>query len=175
MEYLRLSWEEIEEFCKKLAEKIKEKKLGRHLLIGLSRGGLVPLRLISDYLGVNDIHVVRVKFYERVGKTLSKPKIVHEVQFDISGRDILVIDDIADTGESIIAALEHMKERGARNIAVATLLKKPHSKITPDIFVKETSAWVIFPWEVQESARDIAKKGKEELKKAGINKEEIQP
>lgn len=175
MEYLRLSWEEIEEFCKKLAQKIKEKKLENYLFIGLSRGGLVPLRLISDYLGVNDIHVVRVQFYEKVGKTASRPKITHEVQFDIKGRDILVVDDIADTGESIIAAVEHMKERGARKIAVATLLKKPHSKIMPDLFVRETSAWVIFPWEVQESARDIVKKGKEELEKSGIKEEEIQP
>jgi len=175
MEYLKLSWEEIEKLCKKLAHKIKEKGFDRRIFIGLSRGGLVPLRLLSDYLGIDEIHVVRVKFYEKVGKTKAKPKIMHGVQFDIAGKDVLIVDDIADTGESITAAVNHLKERGAKSIAVATLLKKPHSKIAPDLFVKETSAWVIFPWEIHESWRDIIKKGKEELKKSGINEEELQP
>jgi len=174
MEYLRLSWEEIEDMCRELAQKIKTKGFERSLFIGLSRGGLVPLRLISDYLGIEEVHVVGVKFYEKVGRTRAEPKITHEVQFGISGRDVLVIDDIADTGGSIISVVEHLKERGAKRIAVATLMKKPHSRITPDLFVRESQAWVIFPWEVQETARDIAKKGKEELKNAGIREKEVQ-
>ncbi len=178
MKYLRLSWKDIEEGCRYLAEEIRKRKVEFDLIIGLARGGWVPARILSDLLNNDEIYTIRVKFYKSVGKTAEKPLILHPTQFDVSGKNILLVDDIADTGESLIASIEHLKERNACKIFIVTLVKKPSSKFTPDIFARETSAWAIFPWEVQETIRDIIKEKKskeetlQELKKARITKRE---
>ena len=174
MEYLKLSWDDIEEQCGVLAKEIEERTVPFDIIIGISRGGWVPARILSDILGNDEIDTVRVKFYESVDKTAKEPIILHSTQIDTQEKNILLIDDIADTGESLIATVKHLKERNTKNIFVATLLKKPQSKFTPDLFVRETSAWVIFPWEINETTRDIKARCnseedlQKELKKAGL-------
>jgi hypoxanthine phosphoribosyltransferase len=167
MEYLLLSWADIEEQCAELAKKIEERAPSFDVIIGISRGGWVPARLLSDLLGNDEVDTVRVKFYKSVGQTAKKPVILLSTQIDITGKDILLVDDIADTGESLVATIEHMREKGVKNISVVTLIKKPQSILTPDFFVRETPDWVIFPWEISETKRDIEARfdSKEELEK----------
>jgi hypoxanthine phosphoribosyltransferase len=174
MEYLKLTWSDIEELCRVLAEKIEERAVPFDVIIGISRGGWVPARLLSDILGSDEIDTVRVKFYKSVGKTAKKPVILLSTQIDIHGKDILLVDDIADTGESLAATVEHLKEKGAKSIFTLTLVKKPQSRFTPDLFVRETPHWVIFPWEISETMRNITATSdseeelQKELKKAGL-------
>ncbi len=174
MEYLRLGWDDIEAQCKQIAREIKRKKLEFDVIVGLARGGWIPARLLSDYLGIDELHTVRVKFYASVGQRMEKPLILHPTQFDIQGKRILLVDDIADTGESLIAALEHLKEKNCDRVFVVTLVKKPRSKFTPDLYAKETRAWVVFPWEVKETIECLKEKGLDELEKAKISKEEYE-
>ncbi len=175
MEYLRLSWDEVEEQCRVIAREIQERKVSFDIIIGIARGGWVPARILSDILGSDEIHTVGVKFYESVGKTRKKPLILHPTQTDIEGLDVLLVDDIADTGESLKATIRHLKERKAENLFVVTLVKKPHSNFIPHIFSEETEKWVIFPWEVNEVIRDIKAKSnssdelEKEMKKAGLS------
>jgi hypothetical protein len=179
MEYLRLTWDDIVEDCIKLAEEIRNRGVKFDMIVGIARGGWVPSRILSDILDNDEIYTVRVKFYRAIGETAEKPLILHPTQFDVSGRRILLVDDIADTGKSLLAAIEHLKERGAGELFVVTLVKKPQSKFNPDIFVEETRKWVIFPWEVYETIRDIKSKVNSdeefmrEIKKAGITEEEL--
>ncbi len=158
MEYLKLTWGDIEEHCKILAREIEDRNRSFDVIVGISRGGWPPARLLSDLLGNDEVDTVRIKFYESVGKTAKEPVILHPVQTDIEGKDVLLVDDIADTGESLIAAVEHLKEKKAKSIFVVTLVKKPISKFVPDLFVRETSDWVIFPWEIAETVRDIKRR-----------------
>lgn len=174
MEYLKLTWEDIEEQCRVLAKEIMERSFQFDIIIGISRGGLVPARLLSDLLGNDEVDIIRVKFYESVGQTAKKPVILFSSQIDIKGKDILLVDDIADTGESLIATIEHLKEKNVKSILAATLAKKPQSKFTPDFFASETPNWVIFPWEITETRRNIKARFNsteeidKELKKAGL-------
>ncbi len=155
MKYLRLSWEDVERQCAELAKMIKSSNVGAEMIIGISRGGLVPARLLSDMLGNDELHTMRVRFYTGIGKVAEKPVILHPTQVDVSGRSVLLVDDIADSGRSLSTAKSHLEKRGAGEIFVATLIKKPGSILTPDFYVEETDAWVIFPWEVRETARLI--------------------
>jgi len=178
LEFLRLRWSDIEEMCRKLAGEMEEKGLAGSMLVGISRGGLVPLRLLSDHFPESEISTMAVRFYVEIGKRKGRPEITSPVQGDVRGRRVVLIDDIADTGESLLAAVRHLKARGAEEVIVATLLKKPWSKVKPELCARETSAWVIFPWEVQETLREIiARAGskaeaEEKLAKAGIEEEE---
>ncbi len=178
MEYLRLSWDDIENDCKILADEI-QKKIEFDIIVGIARGGWVPARILSDILDNDELHTMRVKFYTDIGKTAKEPLITHPTQFDVTGKKVLLVDDIADTGESLIIAIDHLKKRNAGKIFVVTLIKKPTSKFTPDIFVRETSAWVIFPWEVNETIRNLRRSARsedelmEEMKKAGLASEQV--
>jgi hypoxanthine phosphoribosyltransferase len=155
LDYLRLSWEEIEKACKRISDEIGARDLAGYMLVGVSRGGLVPLRLISDYVSAQVVSTVGVRFYEDIGRTSDAPEVFFPVQGDVKGKNILLIDDISDTGKSLVAAIDHLRGKGAKEIVVATICKKQHTVLDPDIFEIETSAWVIFPWEVQETIRKI--------------------
>jgi hypoxanthine phosphoribosyltransferase len=155
LDYLRLSWNDIEIACDDITQGIESRGIVDYLLVGISRGGLVPLRLISDYLASNQVSTLGVRFYEDLGKTAEAPEVFFPVQGDVKDRDVILIDDISDTGQSLIATRKHLKEKGAREIVVATICMKTHTALVPDIFVTETSAWVIFPWEVQETISRI--------------------
>ncbi len=171
MRYLRLSWEDIERQCVELAKMLRRSGVRADMIVGISRGGLVPARLLSDLLGNDELHTMRVKFYTGIGRVGERPVILHPTQVDVTGRRVLLVDDIADSGKSLSTAKRHLEERGAGEIVVATLMKKPASVITPDFYVQETDAWVIFPWEARETARLIASGAEnveEELRAAGL-------
>lgn len=179
MEYLRLHWDDIVRQCRALSRRIRDEEVDFDIMVGIARGGWPPARLISDMLHFDDVHNMRVKFYTTLGETAKEPLILHPTQFDMTGKKVLLVDDIADTGGSLIAAVDHLKERGAARVTVVTLVKKPTSKIEPDLFIDETGKWVVFPWEVNETIRELSKtrKGDElasELEKAGISGEEYE-
>lgn len=62
----------------------------------------------------------------RAGTTSSgKVKLIRDVESDVAGRDVLIVDDILESGRTIAFAKKRMKKRGARRVAVAVLLEKP--------------------------------------------------
>jgi len=126
--------------------------------VGISRGGLVPARILSDILGVRELFTVRVSFYTAVGKAAAAPRIVQPLAERLDGKRVLLVDDVSDTGESLIAAKGHLRDMGAGEVRVATLHFKPHSRLKPDFFVAETDAWPVYPWERHESERDLGKR-----------------
>ncbi len=178
MDYLRLSWNDIESGCKRLSLEIESRGISSYILVGVSRGGLVPLRLISDYISASQIHTMGVRFYEDIGRTGAEPVVFSPVPVDMGGKNIILVEDISDTGKSLLAAKKHLKESGANIIVVATLVKKPHTLLMPDIFDIETSSWVIFPWEVHETIGLIIRsatnrsEAEKELSRAGFEKRE---
>jgi len=179
VKYLRLTWEDIERQCMTIAREIKRREVPFDIIVGIARGGWVPARLLSDMLDNDELHTMRVKFYTGIGEVAAKPVILHPTQIDVTGKKVLLVDDIADTGKSLSIAKKHLEERGAGDIFVVTLIKKPHSEINPDLYVAETDAWVIFPWEVRETLRLILRKAEtkeeaeKELARAGLSEEEL--
>ncbi len=161
MEYIKPSWDEIEEMTKKLTEKIKKSRFKFDWIVGISRGGLVPARLLSDYFDCPRVAIMRVEFYESVGKTKDFPRITQPLQVSVKEKNVLLVDDVADTGRSLVVAKDHIKRKGAKEIMIATLHYKPISIFKPDFYIEETSAWIIYPWERKETERMLRKKGEE--------------
>jgi len=73
----------------------------------------------------------------------------------VEGKIVLLVDDVADTGESLRAAYECLKAKGARQVETAVLHVKPWRKFHPSFFVRETDAWVVYPWELGEFLRGV--------------------
>lgn len=151
-----MSWNSTVKYCEELSEKIKDFK--PEIIVALSRGGLVPGRIMSDLLGVDDVGVLGIKFYKAMEKATDFPKITQELTMDLQGKRILIIDDIADTGRSLMVAKDYLRRKGAGEIRVATLHYKPNSMFKPDYYVATTNAWIVYPWEIHETERELQKK-----------------
>ncbi len=155
MKFMRPSWKKIEGMCKALAGKTKG--FTPDWIVGVSRGGLVPTRLLSDLLGIANVNIIRVEFYKSIGETRDFPKITQPVQVDVSKKKVLIVDDVADTGRSLAVAKEHIKRAGASQVKIATLHYKPSSILKPDYFVEQTDAWIVYPWEKKETEMELKK------------------
>ncbi|MEM2941079.1 MAG: phosphoribosyltransferase [Thermoproteota archaeon] len=170
MEFEVISWEHFYQLTLELVEKVLKSGYKPDAIIGVSRGGLVPLRIFSDEYEGTEIGVIRVAFYEDVKKTGSEPRILQDVNVDVSGRRILVVDDVADTGRSLETVRRHFKDKGASDVKIATVYYKPWSILKPDYYVKKTEKWIIFPHEIGETIRKLAQKN---LKEKGKTLEEF--
>ncbi len=142
------------------AIRIKQSGFQPDLIVGVSRGGWIPGRILSDLLRNTHTANVKIEFYVGIGQTSRKPVVTQPISEDISSKRILVVDDVADTGESLLVALEHVKDRHAGEIRTVTVYHKPHSKFKPDFFAVSTPNWIIFPWERVETAQLLIQEAK---------------
>jgi hypoxanthine phosphoribosyltransferase len=140
------------------AGKIRKSGFKPDIIVGVMRGGWIPARILSDLLEIPDLATVRVEFYLGVAETLKEPALTQDVSAEVSGKKALVVDDVADTGKSLQLVKEHLLRRGAAEVRIATLYYKPFSAAKPDYYEKETRRWVVFPWELKETARKIVEK-----------------
>jgi uncharacterized protein len=159
MDVMRLNWDATLRYCEQLAGMAKAFR--PDMIVGLSRGGLVPARVLADIMAVHDIGILGVSFYKGMGMTADFPRITQELTEDLKGKRILIVDDVADTGRSLLVAKDYLERKGASEIRVATLHFKPTSEFKPDFFVETTTAWIAYPWEKNEIDRELAKEGKE--------------
>ncbi len=159
--YIVLSWKKNYEHLIKLAKKVKESKFEPNIIVGISRGGLIPSRIISDILDNPNLATIRVEFYKYSKKKLKEPEITQPISRPIDGKKILLIDDVADSGKSLQLVYEHLLQK-AKEIRTLTIFYKPWSCLLPDYYLKETRAWIIFPWEYYETVKWIVKKNSDE-------------
>jgi hypoxanthine phosphoribosyltransferase len=158
------TWDKIYEFLLNLAEKIREDKFKPDVIVGVSRGGWPPARVMSDLLENPEIANVKAEFYLGVAQTKGEPLITQPVSVSVRDKEVLLMDDVADTGKSLRLVKAHLKEKGATEVKIATIYYKPWSVVFPDYYAKETRSWIIFPWETKESIRNIIKRYKKEGK-----------
>lgn len=163
------TWNQIYNMLLNLADKIRYNGFKPDLIVGVSRGGWPPARVISDLMGNANLANVRVEFYTGVAETREEPVLTQPVSAEVAGKKVLIVDEIADTGKSLKLVKEHIIEKGASDVKIATVYYKPWSIVKPDYYEKKTSRWVVFPWEIKETVRKIVKKHKKE--KSSIEKE----
>jgi hypothetical protein len=148
----------------RLAQEIKKNSFKPDIIVGVSRGGWPPARVLSDLLDNPNLANVKVEFYLGVAETKGEPTLTQPVSVNVAGKKVLVVDEVADTGKSLKLIKEHLAKEGATEVKIATIYYKPWSIITPDYYARETSRWIVFPWEIKETIRKIIKKCREKNK-----------
>jgi len=167
------SWDRIYGLLLDLANRVRGDGFKPDVIVGVSRGGWPPARVMSDLLENPRLANVTAEFYVGVAETKGKPVITQPVSVSVKGKKVLVVDDVADTGESLRLVRSHLGERGATEIKIATIYYKPWSVLVPDYYEKETSLWIIFPWERKETVRKLVEKCKREGKPVDEVKEKL--
>ena len=137
------------------AQKIKIQNFKQDIIIAIARGGVVPARILSDLLGTPNLSFIQIEFYTNISQTLQEPTLKQTITTNVRGKKILLVDDIADTGKSLKLAKTHLQQQGAFEIKTATLYQKPQSITAPDFYEKQTTNWVVFPWDTKETLRKI--------------------
>ena len=155
LKYLFVTWEDIELLTAKLAVAIRERGFDPDIIVGVSRGGLAPTRILSDFLDVHDVIILGVAFYEEIGRTGNEPVITHPLSRGIRGKRVILLDDVSDTGGSLALAKRHVESLEPSELLVCTLHRKPWSTCEPDIFIEETDRWIVYGWEKVEAAEHI--------------------
>jgi len=158
------TWEEIYELLLSLADKIRKESFKPDVIVGVSRGGWAPARIMSDLLENPELANVKAEFYLGVAETKGEPVITQPVSMSVQGKRILVVDDVADTGKSLHLVRLHLMEKGAAEVKIATLYYKPWSILVPDYYESKTSSWIIFPWERKETVRKVVERYKRQGK-----------
>lgn len=121
-----VSWKRIEELSKILSEKIKKKSLELHSISTITRGGLVPARLLADRLGIDQILV-------------DKQKIPS---------DSLFVDDIYDSGDTFKKIIT--KSESPSTLVYATLFARKGKKFPKQlIYATQTKGneYIVYPWD----------------------------
>lgn len=127
-----ITQDKIQEQVKRVAGEIRADLQGRApLFICVLNGAFIFAADLIRECGINDAHItfVRYKSYEGTNST-GKVKEVMGLTEDIAGRDVVIIEDIVDTGLTASMMVNDLRKRNPRSIRFATLLHKPVSSKT---------------------------------------------
>ncbi|MDY6945895.1 MAG: phosphoribosyltransferase family protein [Pseudomonadota bacterium] len=137
-------------------------------LVGIWRGGApigICVQEVLEYNGIQCDHIsIRTSSYTGIGEQ-AKTVRVHAVDYlvsQLSAEDqLLLIDDVFDSGRSLEAVVAELQRRCRRNmpeqVKIATVYYKPTrniSSLQPDYFIRQTDQWLVFPHEVQGLTRE---------------------
>jgi hypothetical protein len=155
-----LDYDDIANYAYQTAQNIKESGWRPEAIVGVARGGWVHARIQCDLLGVKNLYSVKVDHWGVTATKDGKAKLTCPLVGDVEDMQVLVVDDITDTGESLTMAVNHVEETGKpAEVRSATLMHIAGSKFVPDYFgVEVTWAWEIWPWNFYEDLTSLIMK-----------------
>jgi hypoxanthine phosphoribosyltransferase len=110
-----------------LAKKInKDYKNSVPLLIGVLKGSFIFMADLIRQLSINiDISFVELSSYENSRETSGEVKYVKRLDINLKNRDVLIVEDIIDTGITIASLLNYLEKRNPSSIRICSLTSKP--------------------------------------------------
>lgn len=154
------TWDDIQKLCKKLSEKIKKSGYSPDVVVAIARGGWIPARIVCDHLDIKDLYSVKTEHWGVVATKTGEAKITQPLNVNLEGKKVLIVDDVADTGDTIRVVLEHVRELSPSDVKVAVVDYKKTSKFLPDFYAAEMEnwKWIVYPWSIKEDLRSLIEK-----------------
>ncbi len=148
MEKKHLSWEQFDELVQKLAGAIGASGFEPDVLLGITRGGLVPLAILGEQMGKKNVATISARSYDGVEQ--GELRVTALPDIDLRGKKVLLVDEITDTGETFrrIAQLVRERYEPAELKTAVVVVNTAHCSHMPDYSVMQTQEWVVFPWQV---------------------------
>lgn len=125
------SEEEVSTRIRELAEQINHDYEGKEIhLIGILRGGSFFMCELAKRITVPvTIDFMSASSYGMSTTSSGVVKIVKDLEEPIFGKEVIVVEDIIDTGRTLSYLLEMLKERGPASLKLCTLLDKPDRRV----------------------------------------------
>ncbi len=154
-----LGWESLHSFVAGLAGAVSVAG-PPDVIVGVMRGGMVPAVILAHLLQVRDVRALSLA--RTVHEGINPPKTPRPVLAnpgslgDLTGRDVLIVYDVAGGGGTICAARDLVITQGASRVRTATCVlneanwpawREGTAPPTPTCVGWRSQGWVIFPWE----------------------------
>jgi hypoxanthine phosphoribosyltransferase len=142
-QFLDLSWEMFGELCRALALKVA-RDYHPDIVIGIARAGVIPGAVVASILR-KDFYSMKISRKEG-GQVRERPAVLSAAPPQAHGKRVLLVDEIATSGDTLRLALAAVRYVNPLEIRTATSFARPHG-YKPDYFSLETGQVVIFPWD----------------------------
>ncbi|MBP3565093.1 MAG: hypoxanthine phosphoribosyltransferase [Alistipes sp.] len=119
--------EDIDKAVSRVADKLNEQFAGHTpIFLGVLSGSFLFLSdLVRKVAFHNQVAFVKLSSYEGTYST-GNVKMKLGVDFDIEGRDVIIVEDIVETGHSMNYLLQYLREKNPASITICTLFFKPN-------------------------------------------------
>ncbi len=133
VEKILVSEEQLKEINKRLGAQITEDYKDKRLLVlGILKGCVFFMTDLVRHIDLPlSIDFMTVSSYGSGTRSSGRVKITKDIDIDLDGYDVLIVEDILDSGKTLHYVSEILKTRGARSIKIATLLDKPERRVAP--------------------------------------------
>ncbi|MCO5381712.1 MAG: phosphoribosyltransferase [Methanosarcina barkeri] len=156
------NWDYIYNLCRNVSKEIKSSGYEPEVIIALARGGWFAGRVLCDFLGLDDLSSLKIEHYiGSVAIDSGEPYIRYPLSDNVmEGKKVLIVDDIVDSGESMLSAKAYVEGRNPREVRTASLQYLGSSKLDPDYVGErlEDWAWIVYPWNFMEDMISILTK-----------------
>ncbi|MFW5900451.1 MAG: phosphoribosyltransferase, partial [Halodesulfurarchaeum sp.] len=116
------NWEYIYDLNRMVADQVKADEFEPDVIVALARGGWFSGRVLCDFLGLDDLTSLKMEHYVGTAAKGDEPEIRYPMpEGSVAGKDVLIVDDIADTGGSIQHAYDYVTDRESGEVRTATL------------------------------------------------------
>jgi hypoxanthine phosphoribosyltransferase len=121
---------EIEQCVARLAGEIAADHPDGVVLVGVLKGALIFLADLARAIEGVEVAVDFIAI-SRYAPDSGRVRILHDVDLELEGRDVVIVEDLVDTGLTLGYLVEHVNARGARSVDVCTLLDRRARRILP--------------------------------------------
>ena len=153
------NWEYIYGLTRNVSDQVKAAEFEPDVVVALARGGWFAGRCLCDFLGLNDLTSLKIEHYVGAAQATGTPEIRYPMpEGSVEDKDVLIVDDIADTGKSMAHAKEYVEERDPDDVRTATIqLMGDKSEFEPDFVGErlEEWTWVVYPWNFVEDMVEL--------------------
>ncbi len=155
----RITWRNFQRLSRDLALKIHAAGFQPEMIVAIERGGYMPARVLADYFDVMNVAGIKIEHY--FGLTRRSKAFVRyplPAEASLRGKNVLLVDDVSDSGVTFEIALEHLRRRGEPcDIKCAVLHHKATSSFAPDFYARRIIKWrwLIYPWAVMEDISSL--------------------
>jgi hypoxanthine phosphoribosyltransferase len=143
-EFLNVSWDLFGELCRALALRVA-RDYSPEIVVGVARAGVIPGAVVASMLRV-DFYSMNISRREGDEQVRQRPAVLSAAPLQAGGKRVLIVDEIATSGETMRLALAAVRDVRPGSVRTATSFARPGG-YRPDYFALETDATVIFPWD----------------------------
>jgi hypoxanthine phosphoribosyltransferase len=145
-----LDWQTFGRASRDLAQLVADDGFRPDLVLSVARGGLLVAGALSYALDVKNIVMMNVLYYTGIDERLDTPVVMQPTPDgrDLAGAQVLIADDVADTGATLQVVRAFCVEHAAA-VRCAVLYAKPRSTVDCEYVWRRTDRWINFPWSSQ--------------------------
>ena len=122
----------LKEIAKQIEADYKDQDL---ILVGVLKGAVMAMADLSRHINRHlDMDWMAVSSYGSGTKSSGVVRILKDLDRDITGREVLIVEDIVDTGLTLSWLRSNLESRGAKSVEILTVLRKPTAaKVEVDV------------------------------------------